>query len=186
MKDKEYHLYLCRVFALFDTRFCYTVDEVETAIKCGDSEIYTFQVVTCTTDLFSNGYRIFVHVTPEDSFEITLGNCERTNREIRMGHCLWKMILSGEFDSTSQGDETEIDYHLFELGIDGSSQSLDYSEYSGEWIRSNPETDTEECSCCGYNIISDELRTPFCPWCGRMMLNYNDGGADCGYQTKQD
>lgn len=157
MMGKEYHLYLCRVFALFDIRFCFTVDEVETAIKHGESEIYTFHVVTCTTDLFSNGYRIFVHVTPEDSFEITLGNCERTNREIRMGHCLWKMILSGEFDNTSQDDEP------------------DYTGFSGEWIRSNPFTDTEECSCCGHNIISDELRTPFCPWCGRLMVNYNGG-----------
>lgn len=44
MNNKEYHLYLCRVFALFDTRFCYTVDEVETAIKCGESEIHTFRL----------------------------------------------------------------------------------------------------------------------------------------------
>lgn len=39
----------------------------------------------------------------------------------------------------------------------------------GEWIRTNPLTDTFECSLCGYNILSEELITPFCPWCGADM-----------------
>jgi len=39
----------------------------------------------------------------------------------------------------------------------------------GEWIGQNPMVDTEECSECGYNIIDEELETPFCPWCGADM-----------------
>lgn len=39
----------------------------------------------------------------------------------------------------------------------------------GRWIRQNPLVDTEECSECGYNIISKELETPFCPWCRADM-----------------
>lgn len=43
-----------------------------------------------------------------------------------------------------------------------------------EWIKSSPLTDTEQCAKCGYNIISEELRTPCCPGCGREMLNFED------------
>ena len=39
----------------------------------------------------------------------------------------------------------------------------------GKWIKQNPLVDTEECSECGYNILSEEFETPFCPWCGADM-----------------
>ena len=39
----------------------------------------------------------------------------------------------------------------------------------GKWIKQNPFVDTEECSLCKYNIYSEELETPFCPWCGAEM-----------------
>ena len=39
----------------------------------------------------------------------------------------------------------------------------------GRWVKQNPLVDTEECSNCGYNIVSTELETPFCPWCGAAM-----------------
>lgn len=47
-------------------------------------------------------------------------------------------------------------------------------EIVGEWIPSNPETDTFECSKCRYNIISEELKTPYCPWCGAKMKNWEE------------
>ena len=74
-----------------------TVDSVNVAIEDNVPVINTIQVITCTTDLFRKGYRIFVHPNPGDCFEITLGTCERTNREIKMGNCLYKIILAGEF-----------------------------------------------------------------------------------------
>lgn len=43
------------------------------------------------------------------------------------------------------------------------------------WVKSNPFTDTVECLKCGYNIPSEELQTPFCPWCGKEMLNWKEG-----------
>ena len=48
----------------------------------------------------------------------------------------------------------------------------------GHWQRSNPLTDTEECSVCGYNIPTDEFETPYCPLCGAKMdeeRNKDDG-----------
>ena len=102
MGDKEYHLYLYRPQELWQQRaFCLTAEEVEYAIEL-DRCIHTTQIITCTTRLFGAGYRIFVHPKPGDRFEITLGRCERTNREIRTGHCLYGLILSGEFEEESE------------------------------------------------------------------------------------
>ena len=54
------------------------------------------------------------------------------------------------------------------------SQS-DTKREHGQWIKQNPMVDTEECSVCGYNIISEEMETPFCPWCGADMRDAPDG-----------
>lgn len=39
----------------------------------------------------------------------------------------------------------------------------------GEWVGVSPMVDTRQCSRCGYNIISEELETPYCPYCGAKM-----------------
>lgn len=51
-------------------------------------------------------------------------------------------------------------------------------EQEGEWIRSSPFTDTMECSLCGYNIYSEEIETPYCPWCGKRLKGKFDD-KDC-------
>ena len=45
----------------------------------------------------------------------------------------------------------------------------------GEWVRNNPLTDTLSCSVCNYEIPTEELRTPYCPWCGARMERRKDG-----------
>lgn len=45
----------------------------------------------------------------------------------------------------------------------------------GEWVGVSPQTDSMECSVCGYVIQSEELETPYCPWCGaKMEDNWNE------------
>ena len=89
---KEYHLFLYMpdYVALWDI----TCDDVETAIEIEKPIIYTFQVITCTTNLFRHGYRVFIHAAPDDEYEITLGHNERTSREICIQYSKKKAPLS--------------------------------------------------------------------------------------------
>lgn len=45
---------------------------------------------------------------------------------------------------------------------------------SGEWVKVNPSVDSVECSVCKYQLQSEELATPFCPWCGTKMKTWSD------------
>ena len=96
MQDKEYHLYLYEPDILM-WQWEHFYDYILYRIRNG-LDINTSNIITCTTDLFRHGYRVFVHAAPDDEYEIKLGVNERTGREIKMGHCLYKMIIAGEFE----------------------------------------------------------------------------------------
>ena len=74
--------------------------ETVAAINNGNEYIATTQMGLLSTDLFDLGYRICVDSSPDEApFEIELGDKnKRTDREIRMGHNLFKMWKNGEFD----------------------------------------------------------------------------------------
>ena len=44
----------------------------------------------------------------------------------------------------------------------------------GVWQSVSPMVDSLECSVCRYQILGKEMATPFCPWCGTIMNNWED------------
>ena len=68
--------------------------------------------------------------------------------------------------------DTRIGYVLaVDVGDIYDAPTIEVEPKKGRWIKQNPMVDTEECSECGYNILSEEFETPFCPWCGAKMDN---------------
>lgn len=78
---------------------CYKFwDETKRAIDGGVLEINTSQMGLLSSELWELGYRIFV-VDECGKYEIKLGGeNERTEREIRFPHSLFKMWQNGEFN----------------------------------------------------------------------------------------
>lgn len=71
--------------------------DTKSAIERGDKVIHTTQPHFLR---FRYGYRLFVHTDRNDAngHEITLGECEGTNKEIREAHNIEKMLFAGTFD----------------------------------------------------------------------------------------
>ena len=47
-----------------------------------------------------------------------------------------------------------------------------------DWIGVNPLSDTIECSSCGWEEISSELASRYCPDCGAKMDNWKEMQED--------
>lgn len=63
-------------------------------------EINTQNLAFCDMKIITKyGYRLFIHPQVGEPFEITLGKCANTKREIKPETNILHLLLSGEFDT---------------------------------------------------------------------------------------
>ena len=105
-KKKEVHLYLEA-----DDDFFNTKDEIETTFTgCVEelAEKYGKRDILRTTIphflSFEYGKRLFVHLKGE-VHEIREGECEGTEKEIKISHNIEKLLLNGSFSYFSDWDD---------------------------------------------------------------------------------
>ena len=89
-KEKEFHVYLDSYLGGFYT-YCGTLE----ALNSEQPFIQTTQLSFLSTALLEK-YRVFLH-KGDKQIEITLGECQGTDRIIKAGDNLEKLVLGGEF-----------------------------------------------------------------------------------------
>ena len=83
------------------------------------------------------------------------------------GNRMYHEVFEKDTDMQKWDSGCWIRYKLFENVL--KEQPTIEPQRTGEWIRQNPMVDTEECSRCGWNILSNEMETSYCPNCGAKM-----------------
>lgn len=97
MKNKEIHFYAYDDNSVIDIIYDYI--GTDKAIRNNQTIINTTQMSMLSCDLFLRDYRVIIHDSPDDSYEIKLGEDNtRTKRIIRIGHNLFNLWRGGEFN----------------------------------------------------------------------------------------
>lgn len=97
--QKSFHLYLANdsIKTVSSIEIIHSYAKTKEAIEKDFPVILTTQVMLCKTSLIERGYRIFIYPKIGERFEVTLGACECTDRELRMCHNLPNMLINGAF-----------------------------------------------------------------------------------------
>ena len=98
--SKEIHFYESRFAVPYPVPRIYFTDWRDTirVIEDGWEIVHTTQMGLLNTGLLTSGYRIFIHEDYNTVYEIKLGSDnERTNREIKLSHDLFRLWRNGEF-----------------------------------------------------------------------------------------
>lgn len=73
-------------------------NSTDVALDLGLPVIRTLQMGLLSADLWTKGYRIFIHESPVSSYELKPGgDNDRTDRELRIAHNLFKLWRAGSF-----------------------------------------------------------------------------------------
>ena len=81
-----------------DIHVFHSWNTTQNQIRIGKSTIHTTQMGLLSTELIELGYRIFIHESKPESYEIVLGSGnERTDKALRSAHNLFKMWQAGAF-----------------------------------------------------------------------------------------
>lgn len=93
---REFHVWFFSPWCRMYNAYCEVLEDV----KEGYDGINTQNLVFCDMKIITKyGYHLFIHPQVGEAFEITLGKCANTNREIKPETNLLHLLLSGEFDT---------------------------------------------------------------------------------------
>lgn len=81
-----------------DTFIYFDILGTEKAIKSNNKIIYTTQMNLLSTELFTKGFKVFVHNYHKPAIEIKLGENDWTDRNITMKNNLFNLWLAGEIN----------------------------------------------------------------------------------------
>ena len=84
-------------YTLYENEVIHGYEEVQEAIKRGDSIRTTQMCLLSTRLIIDYGYKVFVVGERDKLIEIKLGDNESTKRYIREGHHLFNLWAGGEF-----------------------------------------------------------------------------------------
>ena len=84
----------------FRTHMWERYGDVVRLIQSGKDRIDTQNIIFADLRLITeHGYRLFIHPQIGEPFEITLGKCANTKREIKPETNILNLLLSGEFNT---------------------------------------------------------------------------------------
>lgn len=94
---REFHVWF---FQPWTTKLYNAYTIVLDMLKEGYFTIGTQNLLFCDVRVITkHGYRLFIHPQIGEPFEITLGKCVNTKREIKPETNILKLLLSGEFNT---------------------------------------------------------------------------------------